>query len=58
MSNPLSDDLVTYGDGTKASIAKMSKDVTTFMSWAAEPHLETSHKIGMKVIFFYRFYES
>ena len=52
MSNPLSEDLVTYADGTKASIAKMSEDVTTFLTWAAEPHLETRHRIGMKVIFY------
>ena len=40
MSNPLSDDLVSYADGTKATQAQMAKDVTTFLTWAAEPHLE------------------
>ena len=52
MSNPLSDDLITYGDGTKATEAQMAKDVTTFLTWAAEPHLETRHKLGFKVIIF------
>ena len=52
MSNPLSDDLVTYADGTKATQAQMAKDVTTFLTWAAEPHLETRHKLGFKVIIF------
>ena len=52
MSNPLSDDLVSYSDGTKATEAQMAKDVTTFLTWAAEPHLEERHKLGFKVIIF------
>ena len=52
MSNPLSDDLVSYSDGTKATEAQMAKDVTTFLSWAAEPELETRHKTGVKVILY------
>ena len=50
MSNPLSDGLVEYNDGTKATIEQMSKDVTTFLMWAAEPHLESRHKMGFKAI--------
>ena len=50
MSNPLSDGLVEYGDGTNASVEQMSKDVTTFLMWAAEPHLEARHKMGFKAI--------
>ena len=45
MSNPLSEGIVTYADGTQASQAQMAKDVTTFLTWTAEPHLETRHKI-------------
>ena len=52
MSNPLSDDLVSYSDGTKATEAQMAKDVTTFLTWAAEPHLEARHKLGFKVVIF------
>ena len=52
MSNPLSDDLVSYLDGTNATEAQMAKDVTTFLTWAAEPHLETRHRLGFKVIIF------
>ena len=52
MSNPLSEDIVTYSDGTKASEAQMAKDVTTFLTWTAEPHLETRHKMGVKVLIF------
>ena len=52
MSNPLSDDIVSYADGTKATEAQMAKDVTTFLTWSAEPHLETRHRLGVKVIIF------
>tara|TARA_B100000902_G_scaffold11371_1_gene13885 strand:+ start:343 stop:1122 length:780 start_codon:yes stop_codon:yes gene_type:complete len=50
MSAPLSDGIVEYGDGTIASVEQMSKDVTTFLMWAAEPHLETRHRMGFKAI--------
>ena len=50
MSNPLSDGLVEYSDGTNASVEQMSKDVTTFLMWTAEPHLEARHKMGFKAI--------
>ena len=50
MSNPLSDGLVEYSDGTNATVEQMSKDVTTFLMWTAEPHLETRHQMGFKAI--------
>ena len=52
MSAPLSDDLVEYSDGTKATTEQMSKDVVTFLMWAAEPHLEQRHKFGFRVIIY------
>ena len=52
MSNPLSEGIVTYADGTQATEAQMAKDVTTFLTWTAEPHLETRHKMGVKVLIF------
>ena len=52
MSAPLSDDIVEYGDGTKATVEQMSKDVTTFLMWAAEPHLESRHQMGFKAIIY------
>ena len=30
----------------------MAKDVVTFLSWSAEPHLEARHKIGFKAIIY------
>ena len=50
MSNQLSDGLIQYADGTNATVEQMSKDVTTFLMWAAEPHLEARHKMGFKAI--------
>ena len=50
MANQLSDGLVEYSDGTEATVEQMSKDVTTFLMWAAEPHLEARHKMGFKAI--------
>ena len=50
MSNQLSDGLVEYSDGTNASVEQMAKDVSTFLMWTAEPHLETRHKMGFKAI--------
>lgn len=52
MPKPLSDDQVTYGDGTKATVAQMSKDVTAFLTWAAEPNLEARKRTGIGVIGF------
>ena len=52
MMSPLSDDLVEYTDGTNATQAQMAKDVTTFLTWAAEPHLEARHRTGTKVLIY------
>ena len=45
MAEPIVDGSVEYADGTKATKAQISKDITTFLVWAAEPHLEASHKM-------------
>ncbi len=52
MAEPLSDDLIEYSDGTKATKEQMAKDVTTFLMWAAEPHLEARHRMGFKAILY------
>ena len=52
MSAPLSEGIVDYTDGNEATVDQMAKDVTTFLSWAAEPELETRHKTGIKVIIY------
>ena len=52
MSAPLSEGIVEYTDGTDATVDQMAKDVTTFLSWAAEPELEERHRTGVKVIIY------
>tara|TARA_B100001123_G_C15115977_1_gene949380 strand:+ start:203 stop:1075 length:873 start_codon:yes stop_codon:yes gene_type:complete len=52
MAEPIVDGSVEYADGTEATKAQISKDVTTFLVWAAEPHLEARHKMGFKVFFY------
>ncbi len=52
MANPLSEGIIEYTDGTKATNEQMAKDVTTFLAWAAEPHLEQRHKMGFRAIMY------
>jgi ubiquinol-cytochrome c reductase cytochrome c1 subunit len=52
MAQPLSDGQVEYNDGTEATKEQMAKDVTTFLMWAAEPHLEARHRMGFKAILY------
>ena len=52
MSNPLSEGIVTYIDGTEATEDQMARDSTSFLAWAAEPHLEARHKIGFRAIIY------
>ena len=40
MPPPLSDNAVTFADGTPATVPQMAHDVVTFLTWAAEPNLE------------------
>jgi ubiquinol-cytochrome c reductase cytochrome c1 subunit len=52
MPPPLSEGAVTYADGTEATVAQMAGDVTTFLTWAAEPTLEARKQSGLKVMLF------
>jgi cytochrome c1 len=52
MPPPLSDDKVTYADGTKATLDQEARDITEFLAWAAEPHLEDRNRTGVRVILF------
>lgn len=47
-----SENQVTYSDGTRATVDQMSKDVSAFLVWTAEPTLQTRHRAGMAVVLF------
>ncbi len=52
MPKPISDDQVTYDDGTPQTVEQYARDVSTFLMWTAEPHLEARKRIGLQVMIF------
>jgi cytochrome c1 len=52
MPPPLTDKRIDYTDGSPATVDQFSKDVTAFMMWAAEPHMEARKRIGFQVMIF------
>jgi len=52
MAEPISDGIVEYADGTETTKAQIAKDVTAFLVWTSDPHLEARHKMGFKVFFY------
>jgi len=52
MRPPLQKDQVEYSDGTPQTIEQYSRDVTAFLMWAAEPHLEARKRIGFQAMIF------
>jgi ubiquinol-cytochrome c reductase cytochrome c1 subunit len=46
------DGQVTYADGTPATRDQMSKDVSAFLTWTAEPFLENRNRTGWAVLVF------
>ena len=52
MAQPLSDDVVTFDDGTPATVDQMSRDVSAFLAWAAEPKMEERKRTGFMVMIY------
>ncbi|CAM3112182.1 cytochrome c1 [Paracoccus nototheniae] len=52
MAAPLSDDRVTYEDGTPATVDQMSMDVAAFLMWTAEPKLMDRKSVGLVSVLF------
>ncbi|WP_438748034.1 cytochrome c1 [Pararhizobium sp. O133] len=52
MAPPLSDDQVTYDDGTPQTVDQYAQDVSAFLMWTAEPHLEERKRTGFMVLVF------
>ena len=52
MAQPLHDGQVTYADGTPATVEQMSHDVTTFLTYMANPEMEQRKRIGVRIVLF------
>jgi cytochrome c1 len=52
MPKPLNDGQVEYTDGTPATVDQYAKDVTAFLMWAAEPHMQDRKRLGFQVMIF------
>jgi ubiquinol-cytochrome c reductase cytochrome c1 subunit len=53
MPPPLTDGRVTYADGTSATVEQMSRDVVTFLAWAANPEMVERKQIGWRWVLFF-----
>jgi ubiquinol-cytochrome c reductase cytochrome c1 subunit len=52
MPPPLTDNAVTYSDGTKATLDQEARDVGAFLTWTAEPELVKRKQTGWPVVGF------
>lgn len=52
MEPPLFDDQVSYDDGTPQTVPQYAKDVTAFLAWTADPHMEARKRIGAGAVLF------
>ena len=52
MAKPIADDQVTYDDGAPQTVDQYAHDVSAFLMWAAEPHLEERKRTGFMVMVF------
>jgi len=52
MPNPLSDDIITYMDGTPATVEQMAHDVSAFIAFTSEPELVKRQNLGIYVLIY------
>lgn len=52
MNQPIQDGQVDYPDGTPTTVDQYGKDIATFLTWAAEPHLVERKSLGLVVMMF------
>jgi ubiquinol-cytochrome c reductase cytochrome c1 subunit len=52
MAKPLQDGQVTYDDGAPQTLEQYSTDVSAFLMYVAEPHLEARKQMGFSVLIF------
>ena len=43
---------VEYADGTEATVEQMATDITAFLAWTAEPHMEARKRLGLVVMIY------
>lgn len=55
MRPPLTKGGVKYTDGANTTIEQQAKDVATFLSWTAHPHLIERHRIGIMALIYVAF---
>jgi ubiquinol-cytochrome c reductase cytochrome b/c1 subunit len=52
MPSPLSDKQVDYTDGSPMTVEQYAEDISAFLMWTAEPHLEARKRLGLQVTIF------
>ena len=52
MPQPIFDEQVSYEDGSPETIDQYARDVTAFLAWASEPHMEARKRTGFNVMIF------
>ncbi|MBI1264377.1 MAG: cytochrome c1 [Alphaproteobacteria bacterium] len=52
MAPQLWDGMVEYADGTEATTEQMATDVTHFLAWASNPHMEARKRMGLMVMIY------
>ena len=50
MPPPLADGQVTFADGRESTVQNMAEDVSAFLMWTAEPHLNARKAVGFKAV--------
>jgi ubiquinol-cytochrome c reductase cytochrome c1 subunit len=52
MGPPLSDEQVTFDDGSPNKVDDMARDVSAFLAWTADPNMESRKRIGFMVMLY------
>jgi cytochrome c1 len=52
MAAPLSDGVPKYTDGSPQTVSQYAKDVTAFLAWAADPHMEQRKRMGVMAMIY------
>ncbi|MFT8243776.1 cytochrome c1 [Roseomonas sp. BN140053] len=52
MPKPLNDGQLSFPGQDNPSLDQLSRDVTAFLTWAAEPNLEARHSMGVRIVIF------